>query len=72
MSEKWIMVDRNAYDDAVEQVITEQAKVTKDMLGDTEARDLIMRLNILTMAMVRRILFEEEQNNTKKSRRTTL
>lgn len=63
MSEKWIMVDRNAYDDAVEQVIQEQAKVTKDMPGDTEARDLIMKLNILTMAMVRRILFEENQKH---------
>lgn len=63
MSEKWIMVDRNAYDDAVEQVITEQAKVTKDMLGDTEARDLIMKLNILTMALVRGRLFGENQKH---------
>lgn len=59
MSEKWIMVDRNAYDDAVEQVIMDQARVTKDMLGDTEARDLIMKLNILTMALVRGRLFGE-------------
>lgn len=63
MSEKWIMVDRNAYDDAVEQVIMDQARVTRDILGDTEARDTIMRLNILTMAMVRGILFEENQKH---------
>lgn len=63
MSEKWIMVDRNAYDDAVEQVIMEQAKITKDMLGDTEARDTIMRLNILMMALVRERLFGENQKH---------
>lgn len=63
MSEKWIMVDRNAYDDATNQVIMEQAKVTKDMLGDTETRDMIMHLNILTMSMVRERLFGENQKH---------
>ena len=63
MSEKWIMVDRNAYDDAVEQVIMEQAKITKDMLGDTETRDMIMRVNILTMALVRERLFGKNQKH---------
>lgn len=58
-----IMIDQIAFDEAVEQVIMDQARVTKDMLGDTEARDTIMHLNILTMAMVRRILFEENQKH---------